>query len=963
MPSVENDAQSSSGATLPFPKHGVRLDYFQEMIYTVCGGMDNISTLTTTEICNQFVMPYTAATQSSLCDLLVSQGHSAVSTATVFISHAWKYKFVDVVNALENHFCNTPDVVVWFDLFSNNQHVGPTLTFDWWCGTFKTAIHDLQHVVMVLAPWEDPIPLTRAWCLFELYCAAETNCTFEIAMSSKEVQSFLAKTISDAENVLNDMMGVIKAERSEAFKPEDRNMIFEVVEQTVGFSTVNSMVFDEIRKWVLGTIKKHVYELYVDAWKACDSTSQNPCPIMTEVIDNPDISIINENVYDGMLALAVIYRLQSQLAQSEKFYRLCYEWYRKHYGERHRHTLIRLNNIAYVVLCRGDVSAAASIYEECLAQQLAEASAENEEDILTTMNSLGSCYQQLSRLSEAEQLFRNLLQRQLQFFGTKENQYVMATINNLASTLDILGQYAESEAEFKELLELTTRIRGADHPDTLRVMSNLGTLYANPHVNRLEEAESILRKCMERRKIVLGLDHVNTLHVMGNLSVVLQGLQKYNEANDLLADVYHGRTRLLGETHHMTLQSMHNLAMQNRDLAFAAAQNEDDSQSDYFRVAETLFTSCARLQEQTLGVDHLDTLTTQYNLATMYDRKGLLDLALPLFRTVLAQREKVLGIHHPDTHNAQHQVAFALQRLNQVEECIEVHRDLLSRRFAKFGPAYTGTWSTVYFLALAIDSQYPVLPKEFNDEEFRPTDAYKSMKDQCQRVENELFALFRSQLLDSIPFEVPIDEEAHITQLKKDLRENIFDGYVDLFSRYARAFCHRIALILMRVLVETKLRMHGNDETHEEVVSYQYALAKLLVREKADSTEEVIEDDQQRLEDNREGESLLNFIWKHRQQALGDDHEWTLQVLSDYALCFYHKGEYVAAEPLLRNAVLRFKEVFGVNDSETINLAKFWCITLHRLGKYNDEDISLLYPMLWYLDENEEWKFSCEKID
>ena len=42
-----------------------------------------------------------------------------------------------VVDALEYHFREQPDIVIWFDLFSNNQHKTVDLDLDWWCNTFK----------------------------------------------------------------------------------------------------------------------------------------------------------------------------------------------------------------------------------------------------------------------------------------------------------------------------------------------------------------------------------------------------------------------------------------------------------------------------------------------------------------------------------------------------------------------------------------------------------------------------------------------------------------------------------------------------------------------------------------------------------------------------------------------------------------------------------------------------------
>jgi len=88
--------------------------------------------------------------------MLESQHHPAVGIATVFISHAWKYLFLDVMCALEYHFRDQPDIIIWFDLFSNNQHKAVDLDFDWWCNTFKSAIQQFGHTVMVLTVVERP---------------------------------------------------------------------------------------------------------------------------------------------------------------------------------------------------------------------------------------------------------------------------------------------------------------------------------------------------------------------------------------------------------------------------------------------------------------------------------------------------------------------------------------------------------------------------------------------------------------------------------------------------------------------------------------------------------------------------------------------------------------------------------------------------------------------------------------
>ena len=200
----------SDADTLPFQKEGVLLSAFDEFIGE-CGGMDAIHGLSTTDVNNRFQKPLTFVHHASYCELLLKRGSNKVGIASVFISHAWKYNFIDVVNALKNKFQDNTDVYIWFDLFSNNQHAAPNLPFQWWCTTFKSAIAQFGYTVMILSPWHDPVPLTRAWCLFELYCTSETKSRFEIVMSPSDEQAFVDAITSDTQGEMNKMLATVSA--------------------------------------------------------------------------------------------------------------------------------------------------------------------------------------------------------------------------------------------------------------------------------------------------------------------------------------------------------------------------------------------------------------------------------------------------------------------------------------------------------------------------------------------------------------------------------------------------------------------------------------------------------------------------------------------------------------------------------------------------------------------------------
>ena len=112
-------------------------------------------------------------------------------------------KSLSMVDALRTHFKDAMDTLVLFDVFSVNQHSTDKKDFGWWSGTFREAIKSFG------SPWHDPIPLTRVWCLWELYCTHETGCVFEVAMSDTERSKLIADLEYNCEVKLNRMKGTI----------------------------------------------------------------------------------------------------------------------------------------------------------------------------------------------------------------------------------------------------------------------------------------------------------------------------------------------------------------------------------------------------------------------------------------------------------------------------------------------------------------------------------------------------------------------------------------------------------------------------------------------------------------------------------------------------------------------------------------------------------------------------------
>ena len=163
-----------------------------------------VAGLSTTKVCGDIVKPATRAGACAYVELLRGRrsaaGVPAVARATVFLSHAWGNSFEDMIDAAEAHLGAEADTAfVWIDIFTVNQHNETCAQYgcacgsrrqlrpqEWWSGTFKDAIASFGRMLIVMEPWNNPVPLTRAWCLWELLCAVETDTRLDVVLSPRQ---------------------------------------------------------------------------------------------------------------------------------------------------------------------------------------------------------------------------------------------------------------------------------------------------------------------------------------------------------------------------------------------------------------------------------------------------------------------------------------------------------------------------------------------------------------------------------------------------------------------------------------------------------------------------------------------------------------------------------------------------------------------------------------------------------
>jgi len=173
----------------------------------------------------------------------------------IFISHAWFYKFGDLVTAIKGWEKRNPKfkgTYYFLDYLVINQHkVLEDLT------QLDNLIKTCKATLLVLSPWRNPIPLTRSWCLFEIMHTISNGKALEICLPRDEEMSFYGGVLQEYKSI-QTAIRQIDARKAKAKYEADAKMIADQIEETCGFDKMNAMVKDHMNDWFKEQLKTMV---------------------------------------------------------------------------------------------------------------------------------------------------------------------------------------------------------------------------------------------------------------------------------------------------------------------------------------------------------------------------------------------------------------------------------------------------------------------------------------------------------------------------------------------------------------------------------------------------------------------------------------------------------------------------------------------------------------------------------
>ncbi|KAJ3311527.1 Kinesin light chain 3 [Blyttiomyces sp. JEL0837] len=511
---------------------------FLELFIEACGGRTAMESLTTAQVAETIIKPLTASTQLSLCDTLVTYNRTdAVQIADIFISHAWSYSFLDMIDAIHEYAIENnkkpSDLYVWLDLVSNPQHGAEERPFSWWKTTFINAIRDIKEVVLVLQPWDDPIPLTRAWCIFEIFACHLTEGQLNVTMSRNESKRMLDALAEDKAEGYNKMLEQVSCEKSQSTIPEDRTRIFDAINDLgASVQDLDRMVFDEFTKSIVNTFKRHL-EFSEDHGDKGD-------------------------IIRHQLSLVQVYFHLSRYQEAEE---LCLEAIKRSevaFGSKDGQTVDARMLLMNLHTHFKPTEEALEMAKQVTADQTRIHGSDHVKAVES--RHLTACLQyRLGNIELSLFEYQEVLDHATRVLGPGHH-ITMDARNNISVIYSVLGRHQDCLEELQRLYEIKRRVCGDTHVTTLRTLENLSTSYW--HMDNLEMAESTARECYAERKIIFGERHLETLSVLVNLAGLCRDNGEYEEAEKFFFEIVKGMSATQGPGHPQTLDAMNFLGIQ-----------------------------------------------------------------------------------------------------------------------------------------------------------------------------------------------------------------------------------------------------------------------------------------------------------------------------------------------------------------------------------------------------------------
>lgn len=278
----------------------------------------------------------------------------------------------------------------------------------------------------------------------------------------------------------------------------------------------------------------------------------------------------------------------------------------------------RLNHQADALISKGDYRAALPLALRALAldQQVAGL---DQHTVIADMEVLGGVYDELGMREEALAIYTRALEvaERLPVSDPSKRADLLLSLAELHSAA---GSIDKAMPLYQRALNIQQRTLGPSHFLTALAQRSLAGSYMQ--IGQYQQALPLLQEALTTMRSVLGEDNDRVIDIAVNLATLQQVAGMADTVLPLLESNLAHRQVRLGARHPDTAASLSKVALWHRRHGFLLQALKEQLQ-------------VVEINQSTLGAEHVATVTSQIDLATIYLQLEDAELARPLLASAL----------------------------------------------------------------------------------------------------------------------------------------------------------------------------------------------------------------------------------------------------------------------------------------------------------------------------------------